>query len=128
MKPITKVRAPKIPFDLKLERETPLMKRIRFAISTAGGVLCWRNNSGVDLVRGVRYGLGVGSPDLIGIVAPYGRLLGLEVKRARGGVESKEQRAWVDVVRRYGGVTGFVRSVEEALAFVEEARSEPTYR
>lgn len=99
--------------------ERHLMDSIRAALCAVEGVRVWRNNVGVDTMRGIRYGLGVGSPDLVGIA--WGRFVGLEVKTPTGRV-SKEQTMWLDMVRRFGGVAGVARSVEDALAIVEEAR------
>jgi len=95
------------------------MDSIRAALCAVEGVRVWRNNVGVDTMRGIRYGLGVGSPDLVGIA--WGRFVGLEVKTPTGRV-SKEQTMWLDMVRRFGGVAGVARSVEDAIAIVEEAR------
>ncbi len=95
------------------------MDSIRAALCAVDGVRVWRNNVGVDTMRGIRYGLGVGSPDLVGIA--WGRFVGLEVKTPTGRV-SKEQTMWLDMVRRFGGVAGVARSVEDAIAIVEEAR------
>lgn len=95
------------------------MDSIRAALCAVEGVRVWRNNVGVDTMRGIRYGLGIGSPDLVGIA--WGRFVGLEVKTVTGRV-SKEQTMWLDMVRRFGGVAGVARSVEDALAIVEEAR------
>lgn len=99
--------------------ERHLMDSIRAALCAVDGVRVWRNNVGVDTMRGIRYGLGVGSPDLVGIA--WGRFVGLEVKTPTGRV-SKEQTMWLDMVRRFGGVAGVARSVEDAIAIVEEAR------
>lgn len=95
------------------------MDSIRAALCAVEGVRVWRNNVGVDTMRGIRYGLGVGSPDLVGIA--WGRFVGLEVKTPTGRV-SKEQTMWLDMVRRFGGVAGVARSVDDAIAIVEEAR------
>ena len=99
--------------------ETILQNRIRAAIAALPDARVWRNNNGLDRERGVRYGLGKGSPDLIGIVD--GRFIGLEVKMPRGRV-SPEQAMWVNTILRLGGSAGVVRSVDEALALVDEAR------
>ena len=104
------------------ESERGLMLRIRAELASMPGVLMWRNNVGVDADRGVRYGLGVGSADLVGLLAPAGRMLAFEVKlpRYRGRVRP-EQRRWLDVVARHGGVAAVVTSPEEARALVERA-------
>ena len=72
-----------------------------------------------------RFGLGIGSPDLVLVVR--GRFLGLEVKRPRtddhaAGQLSPEQKAWRDKAERAGVVYRRVRSVEEARRAVEEVR------
>jgi hypothetical protein len=67
----------------------------------------------------VRYGLAVGSADLIGCLD--GRFVALEVKAAAGRT-SPEQRQWLDLVRRNGGFACVVRSVDEARAAIARAR------
>jgi len=88
------------------------MRSIWHALSKTQRVALWRNNVGYDGEHKVRYGLGVGSPDLVGIVD--GRFLGLEVKTATGRVSS-EQRAWHEHARKHGALIHVVRTVEEAL-------------
>lgn len=102
--------------------ETDLMRSIRAAVYRQAGVMLWRNNTGVDLQRGVRYGLGVGSSDLIGVLNPSGRFVALEVKMPRGRV-SPEQTTWMDAVRRAGGFAAVVRSEAEALAAIDRAKN-----
>lgn len=95
------------------------------------GVYLWRNNSGVLLdARGVpvRFGLGnesarlnkaLKSSDLIGI-APGGRFVAIECKAAGWiGVRNERERAqeaFIDLVRRCGGVAGFVSNMEDLAA------------
>jgi hypothetical protein len=67
----------------------------------------------------IRWGLGVGSPDLVGSVA--GRAGGLELK-APDGVVSEEQRRWHTAARRRGTFVAVVRSAEEAQEAVERWR------
>jgi hypothetical protein len=112
----------------KRATEKTLMKRIRAALNLMSDVRVFRNNVGVDTTRGVRYGLAVGSGDLIGVVVRpggVGRFLSLEVKRpeCRNDV-GDDQRRWQDVVRRFGGVAEVVTSIEEARAAVDLARGE----
>ena len=99
--------------------ETSIMRAIREAVNRIEGCRCWRNNVGFDAKNRIPYGLGVGSPDLVGIA--YGRLLGIEVKTATGRIRP-EQRAWLEAVTRLGGVVGVCRSVDEALALVHSAK------
>jgi hypothetical protein len=67
-------------------------------------------------------GLGKGSADLVGLLAPKGRWVSLEVKRLSGGRISPEQHAWIHLVRSFGGFACVVRSVDDALAALERAR------
>lgn len=105
------------------ETEKALMGRIRKALASLPGVIVWRNNVGVDTAKGVRYGLGVGSADLIGIVTVngVGVFAAWEVKRPRA-VPTAEQRRFLDVVRQNGGISGVVTSVAQAVAMVDGAR------
>lgn len=113
-----------IPGPSLVEAEKDTQEKIRLAVASAGGVMVMRNNVGVARhgKRMVRYGLGTGSSDLVCVVAPYGRFLGLEIKRPKGGVVSRDQMKWMQWIRSYGGVTGVATSVEEALQLVNEAR------
>ena len=63
-------------------------------------------------------GLPRGFGDLFGLTFD-GRFLRIEVKTAKGRV-SKEQAALIAAVRRAGGRAGVARSVEEALAILEQ--------
>ena len=85
-------------------------------------MLVWRNNVGVDVTRGVRYGLAVGSADLIG-VGPGGRFFGLEVKRP-GQKPEPHQLGWATCVRTMGGVVEVVSSAEQALEVVQRMRAD----
>jgi hypothetical protein len=116
-----------LPGPKLIEAERDTLEQIRLAVSSAGGVMVMRNNVGVAKhgKRFVRFGLGNGSSDLICCVAPYGRLLGIEVKRPKGGKVSPDQERWMKWIRLYGGVTGVAKNVAQALALVNEARQLP---
>lgn len=110
-----------------LGSESTLTNAIRLAVGSLPDVRLWRNNTGMlrDGRGGVvRYGLAVGSADLIGIVAPWGRMLSVEVKMP-GKKPTELQVAWARVVREFGGVSGVVTSVQEAMGLVSEARMCP---
>ncbi len=82
--------------------------------SNTGVLTIWRSNTGVDIARGVRYGLGIGSADLIGILHASGRFVAFEVKSPTGR-QSADQRRWAESVRRAGGFYALVRSPNAAL-------------
>ena len=108
--------------------ESALVRSIRLAVGQQAGIVIWRNSTGIAVFRSsgyreqtVRYGLCPGSADIIGLVAPHGRFLALEVKTPKGRL-TKEQQCFLDLINRLGGVGRMVRSVNEAMAVLEEAR------
>ncbi len=108
--------------------EPEIQRRIEAAIGAEPDVLVLRNSVGTarHVSRDGReyfvpYGLGVGSPDLVCVVAPLGRLVGLEVK-CPGEEPSAEQRHCHEVWRRFGAFIAVVRSPEDARAAIEEVR------
>ena len=106
--------------------EAAIQQQIRLALSKAG-VVAFRNNVGQytdpKTGRPIRYGLGVGSSDLIGwtpvLVTPdmVGRTLAVftacEVK-APNGRASEHQLNFIAQVLRAGGFAGIARSPAEA--------------
>jgi hypothetical protein len=85
----------------------------------------FRNNVGLAEYPGgakVRYGLFPGSADLIGILAPTGRIVSLEVKSPEGTLRP-EQVKWARMVRLLGGFACTVRSRQEARAALDRARA-----
>jgi hypothetical protein len=100
--------------------EADVVNEIRLAFSKAG-IPVWRNHvGGVKHENGnfARSGLAVGSADLVGVLTGPGTFIALEVKHPTGGRTSERQRAWLEVVRRCGGIAGVVRSVAEAFALI----------
>lgn len=108
--------------------ESQIQAEIRLALARLPGVVTWRNSVGVAThdspthSRTVRYGLGPGSSDLVGILGPTGRFIALEVKRP-GQHPTDEQARFLRLVRMYGGFAAVVDSVESAKAAIERARS-----
>jgi hypothetical protein len=106
-------------------KESQIQAAIRVALGKLPDVRLWRNHVGaVQAIDGTthRFGLAVGSADLVGILAPSGRMIALECKSETGRLRP-EQRAWLQLVRDAGGFAAVVRSAEEALAAVERARN-----
>jgi hypothetical protein len=102
--------------------ESRILHDVRLALGTEPGLVLWRNNVGLAVEadgRRVRYGLAPGSADLIGML--NGRFVALEVKTDRGRLTS-EQREWLALVQRMGGLAAVVRSAEGARAVVEQWR------
>lgn len=95
-------------------RESPVQDAVRDAVVRSGVALLWRNSVGYDAARRIRYGLGVGSADLIGVRRRDGAFVAIEVKAPRGRVD-RHQRQWGDAVLSAGGIYLVARSAEEAL-------------
>lgn len=100
--------------------EKVIQKQILRWLGTTG-LLHWRQNSGKVPVRGRMIRLGPdGISDIVVIVPPNGRMLGLEVKSARG-VLRKAQRLFRARLEASGGIYMVVRSVPEAMGAVAQA-------
>jgi hypothetical protein len=96
-------------------KETDIMRACMLALSEAGCTI-WRNNCGVlknPAGIPIRFGLCVGSSDLIGI-APDGRFLAVEIKTCKGRA-TPDQVKFIEAVRKRGGIAGIARSPEDAL-------------
>lgn len=103
-------------------RETLLQAKIMAVLNHRDSPCrLWRNNVGVTPGTYIRYGLGVGSADLVGLVVATGQFLAAEIKTPKGRM-SDEQKAWHKTVRLLGGQTHVLRSVEEAEALVTTLR------
>jgi hypothetical protein len=101
-------------------KESDIQRLIMLALSEAG-CLIWRNNTGVlKNAAGIpiKFGLCVGSSDLIGI-APGGRFLAVEIKTPTGK-PTPEQTRFLEAVRARGGIAGIARSPVEALALLTQ--------
>lgn len=120
-------------------QETPVLKQIMLALGCLPKLRIWRNNTGqlwsgsqiIKFDRGktvyvekgdvllknaypVKFGL-EGSADILGIIAPDGRFLAIEVKRPKGGRQSERQQNFEGMVKAMGGIYILARSPEEAL-------------
>lgn len=97
--------------------ETKLMREIQIAVSELGHRV-FRNNSGLfttDTGKRIRTGLGVGSSDLCGWMGDgTARFLAIEVKTSKGK-PTDEQMAFIEAVKKAGGVAFIARSVDEAV-------------
>lgn len=107
--------------------ESAIQDAVRLALGAEVDLVLWRNNVGTaehwngQEVQRVRYGLAPGSADLVGVLAPTGRLFALELKAAKGRA-TPEQVQWLALVRRMGGFAAVVRDVAEARAALVRAR------
>lgn len=97
-------------------KESVLVNQIRLKASKIGWTL-FRNNVGIckQGSRTVRYGLCVGSADLIGwrlIPGSHSQFVAIEVKTTEGRV-TKAQKNFIDAVNKAGGLGIIARSLED---------------
>ncbi len=79
------------------------------------GLLYWRQNSGVVFVGKRRVLLGEkGLPDIVIIVPPSGRVLGMEVKSAKGTLRP-DQKLFREKLTAIGGTYSVVRTLQQAM-------------
>ncbi len=85
----------------------------------AAGILCWRNQTGGGTLqgRGLRWGLGKGSADIIGILGD-GRFFALEAKML-GKQPTEEQIAWGNAVLKANAFWAIIHAPADALALVK---------
>ena len=96
-------------------KEANVQALIMMALSDAG-CLVWRQNTGVLPDRNgrlLRFGLCVGSSDIVGICED-GKFLAIEVKTALGQ-PTDAQLNFIRAVQRQGGRAGIARSAAEAV-------------
>ena len=105
--------------------ETGIQQQIRLALGSCPGVKMFRNNVGAykdPTGRVIRYGLFVGSADLIGwrtvTITPdmvgqsLAQFVSVEVKTPTGRL-SPEQETWQVAVQKAGGIAVVARSVDD---------------
>ena len=105
------------------ESEKLIKNRVRHAINSSGKALVWNNPVGtLSDGRGgyIAVGLGKGSCDLVGFVIGSARFFCIETKTATGKLRA-DQIAWMNVVRKNGGVAEVARSVEDAIDILQRA-------
>lgn len=102
---------------------TELVRSILDAVRQSGLAALWQNQMGFDDRTKRPYGLGLGSPDLVGYTLPESTLgpgifLGIEVKTGAGQL-SKAQNAWHKAATAAQCIVFVARSVEEALGKIK---------
>lgn len=110
--------------------ESELQHAVRLALGRHPAARLYRNEVGQAKHQGrvVRYGLCVGSSDLIGwrrvLITPehvgshIAQFVAIELKTDTGRLTT-EQRQFLELVQRWGGVAGVARSAEDALSIIE---------
>ena len=103
-----------------------LVKEILLACGARPDCRIWTNNTGVGRALNhdgiIHFGL-KGSADIIGILHS-GKFLAIEVKTGEAK-QSKEQIAFMNMIRRFGGYYFLVRSVEDAVTAINSVAQTP---
>lgn len=86
-----------------------LVHEILLVLGALPHIRLWKNVVGFDQFRSIKYGL-KGSADILGIVAPEGKFLAIEVKTGHAK-QSKDQQAFQAMVEKMGGIFILARSV-----------------
>lgn len=100
--------------------EIDVMREIQLAPEVQQLAVLWRNHVGTVVGRDGRvhtFGLGKGSPDLVGFLRGSGRFVGIEVKALDGRL-SPCQKQWAERATELGALVGVARSVAEAVAIL----------
>ena len=118
----------RLPDVLVLKNEVGIgyTRDVRFALEKAlavFGPIAVQSALAVLTRHSITYGLGVGSPDLVGVVrSARGAVpFGLELK-APDGTVAEHQARWHAAARKRGLFVGVVRSGDEAVDALERAR------
>lgn len=105
--------------------ETGLLRQIKHELNSSGRCRLLRNNVGVDTEQGIRFGLGNGSADLVGVLVG-GHALAIEVKRPGsrpGTLLRPDQVSWWRAAYKWGVRGGVARSLPGAWRLLEEAEA-----
>lgn len=107
------------PAKVKKYNETDLVHEIINYLNESGRVLAFRNNTGAIKKgpRFIRYGLGTGSPDIVGILED-GAFLALEIKlpgKGKKSEPSEEQAAWLTQAHDHGAVAFCATSLKQVM-------------
>lgn len=109
-----------------LNAETALSRNIRLALNRSGRCRLLDNEVGTGASASgsfVRYGLGNGSPDLVGVLRTTPpTLFCIEVKMP-GKHLNADQPAWWRSARAWGVLGGVAHSINEAMALLDLAES-----
>lgn len=120
--------------------ERDLQHKIMTTLGARKGLMLMRNNVGTarhaapnGTIYHVKYGLGVGSADLIGCLSgcpcpycgaplPWGRFCALEVKTPTGK-QTAEQHKWQRALEYNGGYYTIIRNLDDANRFYDNLTS-----
>lgn len=105
---------------MKAKAETAIVSGLLKAIKDIPDVKAWRNNTGFFMVKGrpLRFGE-KGSADIMGVMAPTGRLFAIECKTPTGALEP-HQIAWLAAMRKLGARVAVIRNVDVGVSMLTD--------
>lgn len=110
---------------MSYNRHQILVNEILCELSKNKNIRVWANNTGLalsfDSERFIKFGL-EGSADILGIIAPHGKFLAVEIKTGTGR-QSSAQINFQKMITSRGGVYILARSVLDAVRGVEAAHT-----
>ena len=120
-----------------MNQETIIQRHIMLALSEMGCLVFRNETSGAWVgkkihqagqqvtladARLIRFGLCVGSSDLVGLTAS-GRFFAIEVK-TKTGRATKEQLNFIEQIKKHGGLAGIARNVEDARGIINDQQDQ----
>jgi hypothetical protein len=112
---------------MKRNNETALMLEVLDALLATGKCLMWRNQTGGAKTRTgsfIKFGLGLGGPDLVGATIGDGVMTCFEIKTPAGRL-SKAQQCWHFAAKRAGIRVFVANTVEQAIAALDSVTTDP---
>lgn len=115
---LSRLRATKPKRRVRANPESALTNAIVKAL-TARGFVAWRNNAGtIKIGNRLFRGSPAGSPDVLFILLPFGRLCGFEVKISGGKLRASQVK-WMSKARQIGVRVVRVDSIGDAISLAE---------
>jgi len=106
-----------------MKSEANIKAEILLWLSEQSNIIAWNNPTGLaksmDGKYHIRFGL-VGSPDILGVIGPPGRFLGIETKTLRGK-QRESQKRFQKAFEAQGGLYMVARSVDDVREGLDEA-------
>lgn len=102
---------------------TNLVNSILLAVGRLESVFAWKVQVGTfraldNAKRIIKVGED-GHSDILMVVAPIGRVIGVEVKTGNA-VQNKYQKAWQKALEKRGGIYLVARSVDDVLSYLRD--------
>lgn len=111
-------------------REQDIQNQILHFLNLQHDIFAWRNQSQGTYdpkIGAYRKKVGFdikGVSDILGIFAPNGTLIAIEVKRPGVSKPSKEQEVFLEKIKKMGGVSCCTNNLEDVISLVTNMRNQ----